>query len=98
MSMIPPIGPASAAFSPAPVAPGDKPGQSFGEVLGQAIEHVNDLQYQAGAEIQRMVTGDSQDLHSSMLSVQRSELAFETLLAVRNKVVDAYQEIMRIQV
>ncbi|HYM09668.1 MAG TPA: flagellar hook-basal body complex protein FliE [Bryobacterales bacterium] len=98
MSVIPPIGPASASLASAAVAPGTKPGQGFGAVLRQAIERVNEMQYQGGAEVQRLLTGDSQDMHKSMMSVQRSELAFEMLLAVRNKVVEAYQEIMRIQV
>ena len=73
-------------------------GESFGAVLKQAIERVNDLERQSSAEIDRLLTGDSEDLHRTVLAVQKSELAFSMLLEVRNKVVQAYQEIMRIQV
>ncbi len=78
-------------------APGAK-GSGFGAALSQAIEHVNQLQAASGEEIQRLLTGESEDLHKTILTVQKSELAFEMLLEVRNKIVQAYQEIMRIQV
>ena len=52
----------------------------------------------AGAEIQRLLTGETEDVHKTLLAVQKTDLAFEMLLEVRNKVVQAYQEIMRIQV
>lgn len=73
-------------------------GEGFAAALRQAVERVNDMQQQSGAEIERFLTGESEDLHKTILSVQKSELAFEMLLEVRNKVVQAYQEIMRIQV
>src|SRR5712692_2930213 len=73
-------------------------GDAFGKALGQAIERVNQLQTESGQEIQRLLTGETEDLHKTILAVQKSELAFEMLLEVRNKVVQAYQEIMRIQV
>jgi flagellar hook-basal body complex protein FliE len=73
-------------------------GEGFAAALRQAVERVNDMQQQSGAEIERFLTGESEDLHKTILSVQKSELAFEMLLEVRNKAVQAYQEIMRIQV
>lgn len=81
-----------------PSAGARQDGEGFGATLRQAIERVNQLQFQSGAEIQQLLTGESEDLHKTLLAVQKSELAFEMLLQVRNKVVQAYQEIMRMQV
>ncbi len=77
-------------------APGEGPG--FAGALREAVARVSQLQQDSGQEIQRLITGESEDLHKGLLAVQRSELAFELLMEVRNKVVQAYQEIMRIQV
>jgi flagellar hook-basal body complex protein FliE len=56
---------------------------------------------QSGAEAARMVgqflSGESQDLHSVALAGQKASLEFEMLLQVRNKIVQAYQEVMRMQ-
>lgn len=90
------LGKAVAAATPA--APQPSSGEGFAAALRQAVERVNDLQHQSGAEIERFLTGETEDLHKTILTVQKSELAFEMLLEVRNKVVQAYQEIMRIQV
>jgi flagellar hook-basal body complex protein FliE len=73
-------------------------GGGFASALRDAVEQVNQLQQQSGVEIQRFLTGEGEDLHQTALAVQKADLAFEMLLQVRNKVVDAYQEIMRIQV
>ena len=85
----------AAAGSPA-VAP--REGEGFARALREAVDQVNRLQHASGQEIQRLVSGESDDLHHTLLAVQRAELAFELTLEVRNKVVQAYQEIMRIQV
>jgi len=82
-----------------PSPPRAGPGEAgFAGALREAVEKVSQLQQDSGQEIQRLITGESEDLHKTLLAVQRSELAFELLMEVRNKVVQAYQEIMRIQV
>jgi len=81
-----------------PAAIGQRGPGDFAAVLRQSMERVNELQLQSGAEIQRWLSGESEDLHKTILAVQKSELAFELMLEVRNKVVQAYQEVMRIQV
>lgn len=93
---ISPVGAALATASPPRAAPGE--GAGFAGALREAVEKVSQLQQDSGQEIQRLITGDSEDLHKTLLAVQRSELSFELLMEVRNKVVQAYQEIMRIQV
>ena len=73
-------------------------GEGFAAAMREAVEKVNVLQHESGAEIERLILNESQDLHKTVLAVQRAELAFELMMEVRNKVVQAYQEIMRIQV
>jgi flagellar hook-basal body complex protein FliE len=73
-------------------------GASFGDVLKDAISTANQLQKQSNQEIQKLMTGESQDLHSTLVAVQKADLSFQMMMQVRNKIVQAYQEIMRMQV
>ncbi len=95
---IPPVGGALATPGPPRAVPAPGEGPGFAGALREAVEKVSQLQQNSGQEIQRLITGESEDLHKTLLAVQRSELSFELLMEVRNKVVQAYQEIMRIQV
>ena len=74
------------------------PAEGFGTVLKDAIARVNQLHWSSEVEIRRLLTGESEDLHTALLAVQKADMAFTLLMEVRNKVVQAYQEIMRIQV
>ena len=76
----------------------DSGGPNFGEVLKDAISTVNELQKQSSQEIQKLMTGESQDLHTTLIAVQKADLSFQMMMQVRNKIVQAYQEIMRMQV
>jgi flagellar hook-basal body complex protein FliE len=76
----------------------DKGGIGFGDILKDAISTVNDLQKQSDREIQKLMTGESQDLHQTVIAVQNADLSFQMMMQVRNKIVQAYQEIMRTQV
>ena len=73
-------------------------GSAFSEVLGNAIEQVNSLQAQAGEEVQKVMTGDATDIHTAMIAVQKADVSFQMMMQVRNKLVSAYQEIMKLQV
>jgi flagellar hook-basal body complex protein FliE len=70
----------------------------FGEILKDAISTVNELQKQSDQEIQKVMTGESQDLHNTVIAMQKADLSFQMMMQVRNKIVQAYQEIMRMQV
>jgi len=72
-------------------------GESFGQVLRDAISTTNDLQKQSNLEIQKLMTGETQDLHETMIAVQKADLSFQMMMQVRNKLLQAYQEIMRMQ-
>jgi flagellar hook-basal body complex protein FliE len=80
-------------------SPGDaKSSKSFTEFLADSISSVNDLQSQANKAIEELVTGKSKNIHETMLAVEKAEIAFKTMNQVRQKVIDAYKEIMRMQV
>ena len=72
--------------------------QTFGEMLASSISNVNNLQHQANDAIEKLVTGKSRNLHETMLAVEQAEIAFKTMNQVRQKVIDAYHEVMRMQV
>ena len=76
----------------------EKGGTAFGELLKDAISTVNELQKQSDQEIQKLMTGESQDLHGTVIAMQKADLSFQMMMQVRNKIVQAYQEIMRMQV
>ncbi len=76
----------------------EKGGTGFGEILKDAISTVNELQKQSDQEIQKLMTGESQDLHTTIIAVQKADLSFQMMMQVRNKIVQAYQEIMHMQV
>jgi flagellar hook-basal body complex protein FliE len=70
---------------------------SFGETLHQAMKDVNHLQQEAGKAVQQMVSGESTDLHDVMIAVEKAKTSFELLMEVRNKTLEVYREIMRMQ-
>lgn len=96
--MIGPILPISAPVMPslAPSAAASA-GSGFAGVLSQAIQSVEGLGQQASESVGRFLTGEGEDVHTAVLATTRAELAFDMLLQTRNKVVSAYQEIMRMQ-
>ncbi|WP_243374363.1 flagellar hook-basal body complex protein FliE [Geotalea sp. SG265] len=86
---------------PAPAAKekaGAAPVESFSTFLGEMVGKVNDLQQTADKSIQSLATGESQGLHEVMLAVEKASISFQFLTQVRNKAVEAYQEIMRMPV
>jgi flagellar hook-basal body complex protein FliE len=73
-------------------------GAAFSEILGNAIQEVNNLQSRAGEEVQKAMTGEITDIHTAMIAVQKADVSFQMMMQVRNKLVSAYQEIMKMQV
>ncbi|MEI9976904.1 MAG: flagellar hook-basal body complex protein FliE [Ignavibacteriota bacterium] len=78
------------------VASAAQPGD-FQNVLTSAIKQVESLNSSAAESVQKFLRGDNEELHTTILATQKAELAFQLGLQVRNKVVDAYQEIMKMQ-
>lgn len=74
------------------------PLESFGDYLEKALDDLNSLQNQADSMVTRLAAGEPVELHQVALAVEQSSLAFQLALQVRNKLVEAYQEVMRMQV
>ncbi len=83
--------------SPAP-SQADAPQADFGQMLREVIGQVNDAQQRSAELAQRFARGEPVDEQTLVLAMERASLAFQLTLQVRNKVLDAYQEIMRLQV
>jgi len=82
----------------APAAPASgNGGPSFTGVLSSAINAVESSQNSAAKSVNQFLSGEGGDLHSTILTAQRAELEFQMFMQVRNKVVSAYQEVMKMQ-
>ncbi len=71
---------------------------AFGGVLEQALDTVNDMQTRADRLTERLATGEVRDIHQVMIAVEQVNIALQLTMQVRNKVIESYQEIMRMQV
>lgn len=81
-----------------PAAPGQQSADGFKDVLMQNIEQVNRLQQDAEKAIEDLQTGKRDDMANVMIAKNKADLAFQMLLQVRNKMVDAYDEIKQMRV
>jgi flagellar hook-basal body complex protein FliE len=82
----------------APAAGTAAGGGDFKNVLQSAIQQVESSRNAADNAVQNYLSGGTQELHSTILATQTAELQFDMFMQVRNKVVGAYQEIMKMQV
>ena len=72
--------------------------KTFAEVMEKSVEQVNTYQQQADTAIKELVAGRSKNIHETMLTIERADTSLKLMMQVRNKVLDAYREIMRMQV
>ncbi|MFN3323290.1 MAG: flagellar hook-basal body complex protein FliE [Bryobacteraceae bacterium] len=75
-------------------APG---GAQFEQFFREAVAGVEQLHQNANRTVDSLLKGENQELHNTVLAAQRAELSFELFLQMRNKLVQAYQEVMRMQ-
>lgn len=71
---------------------------SFADTLKQAVGDVNELQKTADTKMQELAVGKTDDIASVMIAAEKADIALRAMVQVRNKIIDAYQEIMRMQV
>lgn len=88
----------------APLSPPAQPGKaeaaegpSFKEMLTESIDKVNGLMNESDQSIDDLATGKSANVHHTLIALQKADISFRMLLDVRNKVMSAYQEVMRMQ-
>jgi len=84
-----------------PAPPGGAPqateGPEFKQYLLKSLEQVNQLQAEADAGVQRLVTGQSENVAEVFTAVRKADVAFTLLMEIRNKLLDAYQEIRQMR-
>jgi flagellar hook-basal body complex protein FliE len=69
----------------------------FSDLLTDAVGEVDQLQSQANAAVTGLMTGTGVDVHQAMIATQKADMSFEMALAVRNKAVQAYQQVIGMQ-
>ena len=70
----------------------------FGDILTSAINETSKLQTQSAQEVEKLMTGEVQDVHTALIAVQKADLSFQMMMQVKNKLMAAYDEVMRMQV
>lgn len=97
-----PVGPGKVEIDPTQMRSASaKPsaeGASFKDILASTIGEVQRLQTEADTAIKQLVAGEIKDVTEAMVAVEKADVSFQTMMAVRNKIVAAYEEIMRMQV
>lgn len=73
-------------------------GEAFSSVFANAVEKVESYAKEADASVNRFLSGEGEELHTVALKTQQAQISFDLFMQVRNKVVSAYQEVMRMQV
>ncbi|MFY9270885.1 MAG: flagellar hook-basal body complex protein FliE [Candidatus Manganitrophaceae bacterium] len=94
---IQPIGPEQTRLSLPSNSTGKSDG-SFAENLMKSIRNVNNIQSQADQAISNLLTGKQENLHQTMIAMEKASLSFELIMQVRNKILAAYDEISRMQI
>lgn len=84
--------------SPAAATQSVDPSAGFSRFLGEMIDKVNSSQGASDKAIQQLVTGETKSLHEVMIAMEKASISFQFVSQVRNKAVEAYQEIMRMPV
>jgi flagellar hook-basal body complex protein FliE len=74
------------------------PADGAGKFFSELVSKVNDLQTQSDKAIQGLASGENKNLHEVMISMEKASISFQFMSSVRNKALEAYQEVMRMQV
>jgi flagellar hook-basal body complex protein FliE len=90
--------PVAAQSMKAPSSSKSEAGVTFGQLLSNALGDVNKLQLDANQASVNLATGKVQDISEAVIATEKASMALQLTMQVRNKVIDAYQEIMRMQV
>lgn len=70
---------------------------SFGSMLSRSLNEVTQLQAAADDAVENLSTGKQKDIHETMIALEKADVAFQLLMQVRNKIISAYETIMRMQ-
>lgn len=88
----------SEAFSEINKVGSAPPADGAGKFFSELVSKVNDIQVQSDKSIQGLASGENKNLHEVMIEVEKASISFQFMSQVRNKALEAYQEVMRMQV
>jgi len=77
--------------------PDSEGGVSFGDVLKNAVNQVNQVNDSAAAQVNNLLQGGSSNMNDVMIAVEKADVSFQLMMQVRNKIVNAYQDIEKMQ-
>jgi len=80
------------------IAPTQPASESFGSLLGRMVQDVNASQNAAADTVHSLQAGGNVSLHQAVIAMEEANVSFQLMVAVRNKLLDSYQELMRMQV
>ena len=92
------ISPPSLHEAATPPGQAGRGGSQFLDSLKSAISQVNDVQLEAGRAVDALMTGQTENVHQTMVALQKADAAFQLMMQVRNKLVAAYEEMNRMQI
>jgi len=85
-------------MKPRPLQSGEiEGGKNFGDMIKNAIDSVDEAQKTADQKVEDFIAGKSENIHKVMLSMEKAQLSFQLMTEIRNKVVESYQELSRMQ-
>lgn len=88
-----------APLPPVPSAAAAQGAQTpFGNLVTEGLQHLNEQLKTSQTDLQQLALGETQDLHQVMVRLEESRIAFQVMLQARNRVLEAYQDVMRMQV
>jgi flagellar hook-basal body complex protein FliE len=71
--------------------------KTFASMLQSSLENVNELQHQADIAIKETLAGRNKNIHETMLAIEKADTSLKLMMQVRNKILDAYREVMKMQ-
>jgi flagellar hook-basal body complex protein FliE len=84
--------------APSEANPAQPPGESFANVLGKMVQEVSAKQGVANDAVAALQSGQNVSLHQAVIAMEEANISFQLMVEVRNKLLDSYQELMRMQV
>lgn len=73
------------------------PTVDFKDILQSSIDEIKTMNEKADVALEKLATGEIQDMHQVMIAIEKADLTFKTMMQVRNKLLDAYQEVMKMR-
>lgn len=74
---------------------GSAQGADFGKMLADSLQEVNKLQVESDKAIQALAAGKKENIHETMIAMEKASISFQMMMQMRNKIIEAYQELMR---